>query len=71
VPEAGRALIRFVFETTNAARIYAPVFAPNSKSRRAAEKLGMQYEGTHRSALEIRGERWDEAVYSVLRDEIR
>jgi ribosomal-protein-alanine N-acetyltransferase len=57
VPEAGRALMRFAFETTNAARIFAPIFAPNDKS-------------IHRSALEYRGQRWDEAIYAVLRDEL-
>ena len=69
MPEAGRALMRFAFETTNAARIFAPIFAPNAKSRRCAEKIGLTLEGIHRSALELRGQRWDEAIYAVLRDE--
>jgi ribosomal-protein-alanine N-acetyltransferase len=71
VPEASRALMRFAFETTNAARIFAPIFAPNAKSRRAAEKAGLTFEGIQRSALEYRGQRWDAAFYAVLRDEFR
>jgi RimJ/RimL family protein N-acetyltransferase len=70
VPEAGRALMRFAFETTNAARIFAPIFAPNAKSRRAAEKMGLAFEGIQRSALAHRGQRWDEAFYAVLRGEL-
>lgn len=70
VPEAGRALLRFAFETTPAQRIYAPILSVNTKSRRAAEKMGLSFEGVFRSALELRGQRWDEAVYSVLRAEL-
>ena len=69
VPEAGRRLIRHAFETTVVARIFAPLFAPNAKSRRAAEKMGLRFEGVLRSAIECRGERWDEAIYSILREE--
>lgn len=70
VPEAGRALVRFAFETTTVERIYAPIFSQNSKSRRAAEKMGLRFEGVLRSCLELRGQRWDEAIYSVLRSEV-
>jgi ribosomal-protein-alanine N-acetyltransferase len=70
VPEAGRALVRFAFETTAAQRIYAPIFSANGKSRRAAEKIGLCFEGVLRSCLELRGQRWDEAIYSVLRSEV-
>lgn len=69
VPEAARALMRFAFETTPVERIYAPIFAPNAKSRRAAEKMGMTLDGVLRSAVAFRGQRWDEAIYSILRGE--
>jgi ribosomal-protein-alanine N-acetyltransferase len=69
VPEAGRALIAHGFQTTPAERIFAPIFAPNQKSRRAAEKMGLSFEGILRSVSEHQGRRWDEAVYAVLRDE--
>ncbi len=69
VPEAARALIQYAFRTTPVARIYAPIFAENSKSRRAAEKIGLRFEGVLRSAVEFRGQRRDEAIYAILRDE--
>jgi ribosomal-protein-alanine N-acetyltransferase len=68
VPEAGRRLIRHAFETTEVARIFAPIFAQNTKSRRAAEKMGLEFEGVMRSAALHRGLRWDEAIYAILRD---
>ena len=67
VPEAGRALIAHAFATTPVERIFAPIFAPNQKSRRAAEKMGLKLEGVHRSALNLRGQRWDEAIYAIVR----
>jgi ribosomal-protein-alanine N-acetyltransferase len=70
LPEAGRCLLRHAFETTNVHRIYAPIFAENTKSRRAAEKMGMKLDGVLRSALFFKGRRWDEAIYSVLKGEI-
>ncbi len=71
LPEAGRALVRFAFETTNVERIFAPIFAENTKSRRAAEKIGMKLDGVLRSTRELRGRRWDEAIYSILRSDPR
>lgn len=70
VPEAARRLIRHVFETTDAARIWAPIFAPNVRSRRAAEKMGLAFEGVLRSAVEYRGRRWDEAIYAIVREDL-
>jgi len=71
IPEAGRALIEHAFRTTDVQRIYAPILAENARSRRAAEKMGLTLDGVLRSALELRGRRWDEAIYSVLRGEWR
>jgi ribosomal-protein-alanine N-acetyltransferase len=71
VPEAGRRLIRHAFDTTDAARIFAPIFAPNGRSRRAAEKMGLAFEGVLRGAVEYRGRRWDEAIYAIVRDDLR
>lgn len=70
VVEAGRALMAHAFESTDVERIFAPVFAPNQKSRRAAEKMGMQLDGVLRSKQVMRGRRWDEAIYSMLRGEL-
>jgi ribosomal-protein-alanine N-acetyltransferase len=69
VPEAARALIEFAFRTTPVERIYAPIFAENAKSRRAAEKMGLRFEGVLRSAVEFRGQRRDEAIYAIVRGE--
>jgi ribosomal-protein-alanine N-acetyltransferase len=70
VPEAARALIEFAFRTTPVERIYAPIFAANTKSRRAAEKIGLRLEGVLRSSVEFGGVRRDEAVYAILREDI-
>ncbi len=69
VPEAGHALIDHAFRTTDVERIWAPIFAENERSRRAAEKMGLKLDGVLRSALLFRGRRWDQAVYSILRPE--
>lgn len=52
------------------ARIYAPIFAENVKSRRAAEKMGLRFEGILRSSIEYRGIRRDEAMYAILRTDL-
>ena len=68
-PEAARALIRYAFRTTRVQRIFAPIFAENAKSRRAAEKIGLTLEGVLRSSVEFNGVRRDEAIYAVIRGE--
>ena len=71
MPEAASALIEYAFRTTQVERIYAPIFAGNAKARRAAEKIGLTFEGVLRSSVEFRGERRDEAIYAILRGESR
>jgi ribosomal-protein-alanine N-acetyltransferase len=71
VPEAGRRLIAHAFATTDVERIYAPIFAPNAKSRRAAEKMGLAFEGVLRSAVEHNGRRWDQAIHAIVRGDVR
>jgi len=71
VPEAATRLLDQLFRETDALRVFAPVYADNHKSRRVAAKLGMQLDGVLRSAVERHGQRKDEAVYSLLRDEWR
>jgi ribosomal-protein-alanine N-acetyltransferase len=70
VPEAARALIQFAFRTTRVERVYAPIFADNAKSRRAAEKIGLHFEGVLRSCVEFHGERRDEAIYAIVRRDV-
>ena len=70
VPEVGRRLLKYAFETLEVQRIYAPVLSENTKSRRAAEKMGMTLDGVLRASLWIRGRRWDEMIFSILRSEV-
>ncbi|HTU59994.1 MAG TPA: GNAT family N-acetyltransferase, partial [Polyangiales bacterium] len=69
VPEAARRLLEQLFRETDAQRVFAPIYADNTRSRRTAEKLGMQLDGVLRSACERNGQRKDEAIYSLLREE--
>jgi RimJ/RimL family protein N-acetyltransferase len=43
--------------------------ALNAPSRRAAERLGFNFEGIHRAHLTVKGRRRDTAWYSILADE--
>ena len=69
VVEGARLLIDHVFATYDVERVQAHCFAPNSASARVLEKLGLSFEGTHRSALWHRGRFWDLKMYAVLRRE--
>jgi [ribosomal protein S5]-alanine N-acetyltransferase len=68
-PEAARLVLDQAFATTDVARIVAGIFPENARSRRVAEKLGMTLDGILRSSLLLRGRRWDDAIYSILRPE--
>jgi ribosomal-protein-alanine N-acetyltransferase len=68
-PEAARALLDHAFSTTAVERIFAPIFAENMRSRRAAEKMGLTLEGVLRSSLVLHGRRWDESIYAILRSD--
>ncbi len=70
MPEAARALMISAFDNTDVERIFAPIYADNTQSRRAAEKMGMTLDGILRSARLLRGRRRDECIFSVLRAEI-
>ena len=52
-------------------RLQAHAMAENAASARVLEKIGLAYEGTHRSALFHRGRFWDRHSYAVLRAEWR
>jgi [ribosomal protein S5]-alanine N-acetyltransferase len=68
--EAARALMHHAFASSEVEHIFAPILAPNAKSRRAAEKMGMKLDGVLRSRALYNGQRWDLAIYSVLRGEL-
>ena len=67
--EAATAVCDWGFREYGLARIDAWADPRNKRSVRVMEKLGMTYEGRHRSSDIGRGERLDEVVYAVLRDE--
>lgn len=69
IPEAAKEVIRFGFEELSLYRIEARYMIGNDASRRVMEKLGMQFEGVHRSSMLVKGLRRDIGVCSILRDE--
>lgn len=69
MPEAGRAVVRYLFEETGFHRIAADHDKNNPKSGRVMQKIGMTYEGTLRSAGFCNQGIIDEVRYSILREE--
>lgn len=69
MPEAGSAVIRYLFEEVGCNRIAAQHDINNPKSGRVMQKIGMTYEGTLRSAGYCNQGVIDEAWYSILKDE--
>jgi ribosomal-protein-alanine N-acetyltransferase len=67
--EAVRLLMDFVFTAYSVERLQAHCFAENLPSARVLEKLGLTFEGTHRSALFHRGRFWDLKMYAILRSD--
>jgi ribosomal-protein-alanine N-acetyltransferase len=67
--EAARALLNYLFVAYDVERVQAHCMAENVTSARVLEKLGLRYEGTHRSALFHRGRFWDLRMYATLRNE--
>lgn len=69
MPEAGAAVIAFLFERAGFLRVAARYDTRNEKSGRVMRKLGMRFEGVLRQAGRCNAGICDEAVYSVLRSE--
>jgi ribosomal-protein-alanine N-acetyltransferase len=67
--EAGRAVLRYGFETLGLRRIFAYYFAKNPASGRVQEKLGMRREGVLRGHIGKWGEVLDEVATGILKDE--
>lgn len=68
-PEACRAVMTFGFTELGLHRIEAKYMIGNDASRHVMEKLGMQYEGTRRSSMLIKGQYRDIGICAILRDE--
>ena len=70
--EAKLLMLQHAFETLGATRIEFKTHANNEKSRRAIERIGGVFEGTHRKHMLHRdGSRRDSVWYSILDDEWR
>ena len=69
MPEAGKAVVKYLFERVGIHRIAATHDKNNPKSGRVMQKMGMTYEGTLRSAGFCNQGIIDEVWYSILREE--
>lgn len=69
MPEAAKAVIRFLFLEVGFSRIAAIHDTNNPKPGRVMQKVGMQYEGTLRRASINNQGIVDEVWYSILREE--
>lgn len=68
--EAKYLMLRHAFETLGARRVELKTHAQNEQSRRAIERLGAQFEGTHRNhMLMYDGTMRDTAWYSIIDSE--
>ncbi|HDX9588437.1 TPA: GNAT family N-acetyltransferase [Bacillus pseudomycoides] len=67
--EAAKVCIRYGFEKLQLNRIEAGCHASNAQSERVMKRLGMQYEGTMRKDMFVKGVYRDTKVYSILREE--
>ena len=71
MPEAGKEVVRYLFEEVGFNRIAATHAKNNPKSGRVMQKIGMTYEGILRKAGFCNQGVIDEVWYSILRDEYR
>ena len=69
MPEAGRAVVKYLFEEVGLNRIAAYHDTNNPNSGRVMQKIGMTYEGTLRSACHNNQGIVDEKWYSILKAE--
>ncbi|MFS0782367.1 GNAT family N-acetyltransferase [Bacillus sp. 1P06AnD] len=67
--EAAKALLIFGFEQMDLLRIQARCLAENIASESVMKKIGMQYEGTLRQAMLLKGKHRDIKMYSILLNE--
>ena len=69
MPEAGKEVVRYLFEEAGFSRIAAAHAKDNPKSGRVMQKIGMSYEGTLRKAGVCNQGVIDEVWYSILKEE--
>jgi RimJ/RimL family protein N-acetyltransferase len=64
-------LSRWIFDNLAAERIEITIEPQNAASRAVAERAGYAFEGVLRSYTEIKGQRRDMAMYSLLRGDLQ
>ena len=69
MPEAGRAVLQFLFEEVGFNRVAAKHDSENVKSGRVMQKIGMTREGTLRASGKNNQGIVDEVYYSILKEE--
>lgn len=67
--KARTALMRWLFETTDANRMESIVFSNNERPQETLEKTGMKLEGRERSRVWKDGVLLDRLIYGILREE--
>lgn len=71
MPEAGKAVLKYLFEEVGFNRIAAQHDRENPKSGRVMQKIGMTYEGTLRANGKNNRGIIDEVCYAILAEEYR
>lgn len=69
MPEAVRAIMRFLFDEVGASRVCAKHDIENAKSGRVMQKVGMKYEGVRRQGFRGRSGIKDVACYAMIRSD--
>lgn len=69
VPEAGKAVVKYLFDACGFQRIAACHAKDNPKSGRVMQKIGMTFEGMHRMGGKCNKGIIDEVWYSMLKSE--
>jgi RimJ/RimL family protein N-acetyltransferase len=62
-------MVDYLFLTKDIARIQATTHTKNVASQKVLEKVGFKREGTLRKLALIRGEKTDQFMFSILREE--
>ncbi|GAH98179.1 unnamed protein product, partial [marine sediment metagenome] len=65
--EASRLMINYGFTELNLHKIFAGVFTPNTRSLRAAEKLGFEKEGVLKEEMYVDGEYHDVHKFALFK----
>lgn len=70
MPEAAKAVLRYLFDEAGFNRVFAKHDIENPKSGRVMQKIGMTYEGTHRRAGRNNRGIIDDVCYAILKSDL-